>query len=180
MCKWRILFSVVFTGLLLSACGKRNSALYYTLDDEKYEILETNICNTTPKPVEENELLCQYLAEQLENGRAMVELGVSFFEAEYFTYDFNDDGKDDYLVSLCGAGFHSANGNLTYIFLQEDEGLRRVFHVTLSFAYSGEDGGYAPVMVLSEKVNGVHSIVFSGYDRIWKYDEQEDRYVSEP
>ena len=168
-------------GLFLTACGSASdSTQYFTLGIEKYVILETNICNAAPKPVEENELLCQSLADVLEDGNTTAQLSDSFFVAEYFTYDLNADGKEDYLVSLYGAGYNGAHGNSTSIFLQEDDGLREVFHATMDFADSGENGGYAPVIVLDEKVNGLYCLVFTGYDRIWKYDEQKKWYVGEP
>lgn len=181
MYKRSIILSFFLIGLLLSACGSADdSTLYFTLDNEKYVILETNICNVAPKPVEENELLCQSLADVLEDGNTTAQLSDSFFVAEYFSYDLNDDGKDDYLVSLYGAGYNGAHGNSTSIFLQEEDGLREVFHATMEFADSDGNGGYAPVIVLDEKVNGLYCLVFTGYDRIWKYDEQKKWYVGEP
>ena len=98
-----------------------------------------------------------------------------FFEPEYFLFDFNGDEIDDYLVSLVGVGYGGSGGNSVYIFLEGDI-LTKVFDGTIRFAYNGKEGGYAPVMVLNEKTDGLYDIAFDGYDAIWQYSERDGCY----
>lgn len=170
---------------IFSACHagnqEKDSFKYVFLAGEKHEILEENICST-PYSVYENKELCRILKDDLEYAGYMVENFDCFFEAEYFLYDFNEDGQEDYLVSLVGAGYNSYSasgvGNRVYIFLA-GEVLKEVFNESVQFAYSGIDGGYASVMVLNEKTDGLYDIVFYGYDAIWRYNAGEERYCRE-
>ncbi|MCM1097621.1 MAG: hypothetical protein NC427_06100 [Ruminococcus flavefaciens] len=119
----------------------------------------------------DNAALCEELKETLEDGEWIAETCDSFFIAEYFPFDFNGDGEEDYLVSLDGAGYYGSGGNCVYIFLGGDA-LKEVFWGIVRFA----GNGYEPVIVLNEKSDGLYDIVFTGYDAIWKYNEQEGKY----
>lgn len=62
-----------------------------------------------------------WLLEQLENelrlDREMMEdFGTSQSVMEYFLFDLNSDGVDEYIVSLCGSGWIGSSSN-TVIFL---------------------------------------------------------------
>lgn len=154
---------------------ENNRFEYALIAGEKHEILKENIICDTPCSVYENEALCQALKSEFEYAETIVEKCEGFFEPEYFLFDFNGDDQEDYLVSLAGSGFGGSGGNSVYIFLEGDV-LKKVFDGTIRFAYSGEEGGYAPVMVLNEKTDGLYDIAFDGYDAIWQYSEQDGRY----
>ena len=164
---------------MFTAChaGSRetNSFEYALISGEKHEILKENIICDMPYSVYENVTLCQALNFELEDAKMIVEKCDSFFDPEYFLFDFDGDGLEDYLVSLAGAGHGGSGGNSVYIFLEGDV-LKKVFDGTIRFAYSGEEGGYAPVMVLNEKTDGLYDIAFDGYDAIWQYSEQDGSY----
>lgn len=163
---------------MLSAChadNQEDSPKYVYLEGEMHEILEENIASGSPHSVYDNVALCEVLKETLKDGEWIAETCDSFFVAEYFVFDFNGDGKEDYLVSLAGAGYHGSGGNSVSIFLGGDV-LQEIFGATVRF-YGGI---YAPVMVLNEKTAGLYNIAFDGYDVIWKYDEQEEWYRISP
>lgn len=158
-----------------AGCKEDNGLEYVILAGETHEILKENIICDTPCSVYENEALCQALKSEFKYAETIVEKCEGFFEPEYFLFDFNGDDQEDYLVSLAGSGFGGSGGNSVYIFLEGDV-LKKVFDGTIRFAYSGEEGGYAPVMVLNEKTDGLYDIAFDGYDAIWQYSEQDGRY----
>ena len=163
---------------MLSACHaeyQEDSPKYVYLEGGMHEILEENIASDSPYSVYDNAALCEALKETLEDGEWIAETCDSFFVAEYFVFDFNGDGKEDYLVSLAGAGYHGSGGNSVSIFLGGDV-LQEVFGATVRF-YGGI---YAPVMVLNEKTGGLYNIAFDGYDVIWKYDERAEWYRISP
>ena len=143
--------------------------------NEEYEILEENV-STTPRSVYDNELLSELLASDLEEAQELLDAGITNvpLTAEYFTFDFNDDGKEDYLVSYDGAGWSGVLGNDVRLYIQEDDGLRQVFSCTVRF-HVGE-GEYVPLTVLKEKTDGFYSFKFAGYDVIWRYDGKDGWY----
>lgn len=136
-----------------------------------HEILEENIASGSPYSVYDNAALCEVLKETLEDGERIAETCDSFFEAEYFVFDFNGDGKEDYLVTLAGAGYGGSGGKSVSIFLGGDV-LQEVFGASVRF--------YGGVMVLNEKTGGLYNIAFDGYDVIWKYDERAEWYRLSP
>ena len=170
-----IIQSIWMLSACLAGCKEDNGLEYVILAGETHEVLKQNIICDTPCSVYENEALCQALKSELEFAETIVEKYEGFFEPEYFLFDLNGDGQADYLVSLAGSGFGGSGGNSVYIFLEGDV-LKEVFWGTIRFAYNGEDSGYAPVMVLNEKTDGLYDIAFDGYDAIWQYSEQDGRY----
>lgn len=169
------LFGKMYDGdILKSACHaeyQENSPEYVFLEGEMHEILEENIASGSPYSVYDNAALCEVLKETLEDGEWIAETCDSFFEAEYFVFDFNGDGKEDYLVTLTGAGYGGSGGKSVSIFLGGDV-LQEVFGASVRF--------YGGVMVLNEKTGGLYNIAFDGYDVIWKYDERAEWYRLSP
>lgn len=180
MNKYSILILVFLTVIVLGACSDTallqkgkvidgNNNVFYI------EILSENICKETYS-VSENDLLCRYLKEELEDAEKMQGLCETNFYADYVLFDFNDDGKEDYLVSLAGAGYSGSRGNSTTIFVTIGEGeLKEVFHATIQL-YVGEDNSdYGNVLVLNNKTDGFYDIVLEG-NHIWQYDTEKNCY----
>lgn len=140
------------------------------------EVVVPNIA-VTPYSVYENDLLCEYFKSELEDAEDIQSVYDTFFSAEYFTYDFNYDGIEDYLVSLSGSGWSGALGNhVAIVCAGEDGSVTEVFSATVRFAENGENSGYSSVTVLNELVDGFYSFRFEGYDKIWKYNPLNGRY----
>ena len=118
-----------------------------------------------------------FFGEITEDAEDIKNVYDTFFSAEYFTYDFNNDGIEDYLVSLSGSGWNGSLGNQVAIVCADEDGsLTEVFSATVRFAENGENGGYSSVTVLNELVDGFYSFRFEGYDKIWKYNSLNGRY----
>lgn len=135
-----------------------------------HAILEYSIC-VNPQSVYESEVLCEHLKEDLE------------FEAEfsetfnskpativYFTFDFNDDGEQDYFVCFSGAAWSGTAGDSIRIYIQEKGKLRQVFRISARVFEPSFDSGYAPVAILTEKTNEFYDFVLPWTsNRICKY-----------
>lgn len=111
MCGKRVILTLLICQSIrmLSAC-RANSPEYVFAEGEMHEVLEEDIASGEPHSVYDNGALCEVLKETLEDGEWIAETCDSFFVAEYFTFDFNGEGKKDYLVSLDGAGYDKRSG----------------------------------------------------------------------
>lgn len=96
----------MFVGGFLNDFAGKNRADEGDMD----EVLEEDIASGEPHSVYDNGALCEVLKETLEDGEWIAETCDSFFVAEYFAFDYNGDGKMDYLVSLDGAGYDKRSG----------------------------------------------------------------------
>ncbi|MBQ8823101.1 MAG: hypothetical protein IJZ82_10685 [Lachnospiraceae bacterium] len=124
--------------------------------------------------VSDNELLSAYFEGELMDAERITESLGGQFHTEYFVIDLNEDEYEDYLVRLEGAGYSGSGGDSVYILVGEEEGLRTVFAGTIRF--SSDDVKYGPFVVLKEKTKDMHDIVFTAYDKVWKYNELADCY----
>ncbi|MDE7253475.1 MAG: hypothetical protein K2O32_11110 [Acetatifactor sp.] len=151
--------------------------------EENHEILEYDIC-TVPQYDWENTLLGENEelrsdAEEHEKfakwcnslGEAHVPLDL---DLEYFPFDFNDDGLEDYLVCTSSWDFCGSLGNLVRIYVQEEGGtLKEVLYVTAPLHV--DDGIHARFTVLNEKTDGYYAIVLTS-NRILRYDKDTGKY----
>lgn len=118
------------------------------------------------KPIEESD------REQL----ALYVRGTSL-SMDYITFDFNDDGLEDYMVCYYGIRWIGSGGNNVDIYVQTSRGsLRRVFTVTMRLHDKNLLNAHAPVAVLDEKTDRFYAIVQPGSNRIIRYDKEAGRY----
>lgn len=152
----------------------------YDFIEEKHKILKHNIC-TSPQYDYENTVLKEYLKEDIEYDKEMVEKAgiVASLEIDYFTFDFNSDGLDDYLVCYHGYLWGGSGGNTVRIFVQNQDGtLKEVLNLVIRLL---EDPfimprSHAPMAVLKEKTAGFYAIVLPGSNRILRYEKKMERY----
>ena len=133
----------------------------YEFIEAKHKILRHNIC-ISPKDDYYNTVLKEYIED----------------DVDYFSFDFNDDGLEDYLVCYHGSGWSGSGGNYVCIYVQENDGLlKEVFSITMrlhEYAWSNE---HSPIAILDEKDDGYYAFVAVGTNRIHRYDKEEGRYV---
>lgn len=153
---------------------ERNNNYFVDFGDlEKYHnILVYDICSE-PKFDYENTPLSEYVEEvksrigkEYESGQAMR------VKIDYHLYDFNDDGHDDYLLCVYDTIF--AQNDEVAIFIQEEEGLRRVFYIDMEL----HDAllNHYRLTVLDEKTNGYYAIAPPYGNYILRYDAEAERY----
>ena len=154
----------------------RSPYVDFSYIEENHEILKYTIC-ADPKYDWESTPLEEHLREDVEDDKRMHEAGYvkDPVDVDYFLFDFNDDGLEDYLVCMDGVLFSGSGGNMVEIYVQEDDGsLRCIFHIHDRLHFP--DGSHARYTVLNEKTDGYYAIVLTS-NRIVRYDKDEDRYV---
>jgi len=167
---------------------------YNDLDEleKEYDILEYDICapvlhdfenvHPTIKAHAEYEMqnhgeICQKYGKQLK------------ISLDYHTFDFDDDGLDDYLLCVDrelydGKVEHWIEIYVTkrqrgYVFAtqkMEDEIVSSVLKVNLPQTDQIEDDGHKQIVVLNEKTEGYYDIVLPWSNLILKYDAWDNRY----
>lgn len=149
---------------------------YITLKKNGYKILNGNVC-VNPRSVYEDD----WLVEQLKFELAMEKEGIKKYNMkesviDYFLFDLDDDGVDEYIVSFSGSLWDGAAGNNVFILKKREEGdSDEIIHVVIQVY--GYEYGYWPIAVLNEKKNGYYKIVFPWTDnKIWEYDDKNGRY----
>lgn len=158
----------------------------YDFLEKRHKILEKNIC-VSPRPYEENPLLKELFWEKFqETDRFYEEMyqKVHEFEdmeyekgsainADFFAFDFNADGQEDYLVCQYGMDMGS-HGNPIEIYVQEDGALRKVFDV-VDCVHGAKE--HAPIAVLAERTDGFYAIVLPyAKSNIWIYNGETGMY----
>ena len=150
------------------------SDIYQNIE-EFYEITEYDIVDN-PQSVYDNPFLCEALEKELEEeAQAQEMLGSAPATIDYFVYDFNADGLDDYIVVFSGIYWSgSAGENICLFIQQEDYTLRQVFSVHSRI--KGIDD-YVPVAVLDERIEGYYSFsLLSANGRVWRYNAETGKY----
>ena len=159
----------------------------YEFIEAKHKILKHNIC-ISPRNDYENTPLKEYLADDVESDRQHIENSREMMEREkisvrplyidYFSFDFNDDGLEDYLACYHGSLWSGTGGNHVAIYIQESNGLlNEVFSITMrlhEYAWSNE---HSPIAILDEKDDGYYAFVAVGTNRIHRYNKEKGRYV---
>lgn len=156
------------------------SGIDYEYIEANHGILRHNIC-MTPRSDYNDTLLEGYLRKDIEDDREMCrKLEVSDSLAltiDYFPFDFNDDGLEDYLVCYHGIFWSGSGGNNVDLYVQTGNGsLKRVFTVTMRLENRYLWNGHAPVAVLDEKTDGFYAIVLPGSNRILRYSQETGWY----
>ena len=149
----------------------------YQFFEANHEILEYNIC-TSPKYDYQNTLLKEYLKDDIESDIEMSKIGVTArLEIDYFIYDFNADGLDDYLVCLDGYLFSGSGGNVVRIYIREnEESLRKILDLNVRLHETNYPNQHAPIAILNEKSDGYYAIVLPESNYILRYDKDTDWY----
>lgn len=142
---------------------------YDFLTSKGYEFLEEDI-TTVAGNVREHPLLKEYLREEIEFDEDFCErFGSRPSIMEYFLYDMNQDGVDDYIVCYDGVPYVGSAGNLLSIYIQEEDSLRMVFSANVEIHLM--EGGHAPIAILNDSEEGYYSFVLPyTNNRVWKYD----------
>lgn len=153
---------------------------YKALKEAGYEILYKNITKKSEDIYEDNWLMEQ-LAYVFEADERMRELSETTDEyvfiptnIEYFLFDFNGDGEDEYFVLLHGLywGGRYETG-ITILKRTGDGGSEELYSAAGEFA--AMPGRY-PLAVLNDRVGGYYSFVLPWTDVIWKYNEETGTY----
>lgn len=156
----------------------RNHNYFVDLEnlEEYHNILSYDICSS-PRYDYENTPLVEYVEEIMEGiEEESGEVGKSLpVEIEYHLFDFNDDGKEDYL--LCVYGTSLGLDDEAAIFIQEEEGIRRVLYIDMPLCTrSGESLHHSKLIVIDEKTNGYYGIAPEYGNYILRYDAEQGRY----
>lgn len=160
-----------------------NMSVYidYEFIEAKHEILKHNII-TEPKDANENALLKEALKGDMEDAQQMYERGIisSPLYIDYFSFDFNDDGLEDYLVCYHGSGWSGTAGNHVCIYIQKSDGtLSSVFSITMRLYDYVSRYDHSPMAILDEKDDGYYAFVLVGNNRIIRYNKEEKKYQFE-
>jgi len=149
----------------------------YEYIEANHRILRHNIC-MTPRDDYNDTILEEYLRRDIEEDREMCsKLDMTPLSIDYFSFDFNDDGLEDYMVCYHGSLWSGSGGNHVDIYIQTRHGsLRRVFSVTMRLHNGYLLNAHAPVAVLDEKTDGFYAIVLPGSNRILRYDKDTRHY----
>lgn len=141
------------------------------LCEEGYEILCENIC-VNPKSVYEDSWLVEQLEDILDSCRDWESAAT-----DYFLFDLNDDGIDEYIVSIDAPGWVGTSGNLVEILRKNEDGSPdTIFYVIAELYFDKNE--YLPLTVLNDKSDGYYKIVFPFTGMIWEYNGEEDRYFT--
>lgn len=156
----------------------RNNNYFVDLEnlEEYHKILSYDICSS-PRYDYENTPLAEYIEEIMEGiEEESREVGRPLpVEIEYHLFDFNDDGKEDYL--LCVYGTSLGLDDEAVIFIQEEEGLRRVLYIDMPLCIRS-DGSlrHYKLIVVDEKTNGYYGIAHEYGNYILRYDVEQGCY----
>ena len=151
----------------------------YESIEKNHEILEYNIC-TSPNYDYKNTILSRYLEKDIEYENEMCSKMdiVAALEIEYFLFDFNADGLEDYLVCMHGYLWGGSGGNTVRIYIQETEGtLKQVLDIAMRFHEPGLPNGNAPMAVLNEITDGYYAIVLPESNLVMRYEKGKEWYV---
>ncbi|MCM1232906.1 MAG: hypothetical protein NC489_22500 [Ruminococcus flavefaciens] len=151
----------------------------YDFIEKKHQILKHNIC-CLRKVDYNNTILKEYLQEDIERDKEAYERGIIAvpLAIDYFPFDFNGDGLEDYLVCYYGSLWCGSGGNSIRILVQEEKGsLKQVLRLTVRLHEENMPYEHAAVAVLDEKTDGYYAIVLPGSNRILRYDKEMEKYV---
>ena len=141
------------------------------LREEGYEILCENIC-VNPKSVYEDSWLVEQLEDILDTCK-----DCEWAATDYFLFDLNDDGIDEYIVSIDAPGWAGSSGHHVEILRKNEDGSPdRIFNVTAELYFDKNE--YLPLTVLNDKSDGYYKIVFPFTGMIWEYNGEEDEYFT--
>lgn len=130
-----------------------------------------------PKYDYENTPLADYIEEEFVTDTEELSKRVGkqiSVEIDYHLFDFNGDGFDDYLLCVSGSPFCGSGGNHVEIYIQEEDGVRKVLDITERLHVSLSE--HEMLMVLDEKNGGFYALAFEETNYILRYDTETERY----
>lgn len=156
----------------------RNDNYFIDLEnlEEYHKIFSYDICSL-PRYDYENTPLVEYVEDIMKGVEEKSrEAGKSLpVEIEYHLFDFNDDGKEDYL--LCIYGTQHGLDDEAIIFIQEEEGLRRVLYIDMPLCTRKDELLiHSKLIVVDEKSNGYYAIAPEYGNYILRYDAEQECY----
>lgn len=152
----------------------------YNFLEERYGVYRENIC-TDPQSVYGNTVILDLIKFDLDYEKYMKNKipEISNEDHDYFVFDFNGDGLDDYLICFHGILYSGSGGNLICIYVQEDDGefIMR-FHVTAEI-FVDDPHMHEAIAVLNSRVEGYYSLVLPWTEnRVWSFDSDKGWYDS--
>lgn len=141
-----------------------------------HDILAYDICSA-PKYDYENTPLADYIEEEFVTDTEELSKRVGeqiSVEIDYHLFDFNGDGVDDYLLCVFGSPFCGSGGNHVEIYIQEEDGVRKVLDITARLHVSLSE--HEMLTVLDEKNGGFYALAFEESNYILRYNTETERY----
>lgn len=187
--------NVGLTGYTCSIDGEEIFSLTRPIDyetaEEKYGILERNICKDIHSYTED-EWLCsqEEIIRGIEEGEEYNEMCEEYaemygggYDFPYCTYDFNDDGMKEYIVIFNGSPWSGSAGSKMIILERTDEGGSRViFQITARILagsnYRPGNDHWLPIAVLDEQIGGYHSFLLPDVKNglVQRFDMEQGKY----
>ncbi len=165
---------------------------YDDLHEQGYGILKENILEN-PISVYENPWLCEQeeVTNLIEDDKELQKMKAEWLASEgeevsepytvsadidYFLFDFNDDGTEEYIISASGSLWAGTGGNLMMILEKNKDGNLESIFTTITRIHN-HTGSYSPVCVLENKINGYYTFILpETYSRVWWYNTETGRY----
>ena len=158
----------------------KNSNYFEDLEDleKNHRILPCDI-GSSPKYDYENTPLAEYVEEDITNNEEMSKKrgGALPLEIDYHSFDFNNDGIEDYLLCESGLLFNGNGSCHVDIYIREEKGVRLVLSMPMFFHNSPAD--HEKLIILDEKTNGYYAIVPPYKNFILRYDAEKGWYETE-
>lgn len=160
--------------------GNLSIPIDYNFLEERYGVYRENIC-ADPQSVYGNTVIMDLIKFDLDYEKYMKSKipEIPNEDHDYFVFDFNGDGLDDYLICFHGILYSGSGGNLICIYVQEDDGefIMR-FHVTAEI-FVGDPHKHEAIAVLNSRVEGYYSLVLPWTEnRVWSFDSDKGWYDS--
>ena len=111
----------------------------------------------------ENQAIMDYFKEEIEEINKVY--NYKEVTIKYLEFDFNDDGKTDYLTCVSSAYHSGTKGDTNCILVSEDDGLREIPLILAFFFYKTDDNEYvySYCKVPGEKTNGFYDVILYDY-----------------
>ncbi|MCM1232913.1 MAG: hypothetical protein NC489_22535 [Ruminococcus flavefaciens] len=160
--------------------------------EKDYEILKYDICSPVLYDFEDvNPIIKRYIEYEISNNEEISQkYGKDLkIEMDYHTFDFDDDGLDDYLVCI-DRELHDGRVEhwiAIYITRQEKGWIGREREMVDEMAYKRlelnlplydrtDESGHKQVMILKEQIDGYYTIVLPESNLILRYNDQNGQY----
>lgn len=160
--------------------------------ERDYKILEYDICSPVLYDFENvNPVVKKYIEYEVGNNEDLSQkCGKELMIAmDYHTFDFDDDGLDDYLICIDRELYDGRVEHWIEIYVtrQERGWIGREREMVEEMVYNRlelnlpqynqiEENGHKQVMILDEQVNGYYTIVLPGSNLILRYNDRYDKY----
>ena len=162
--------------------------------ERNYEILKYDICSPVLYDFENTNLaITKFIELKVSiNEELSQKYGKELkITMDYHTFDFDDDGSDDYLVCIERELYDGRVEHWIEIYItrqgsgwvwdgHEKEMVENVpyecLELNLPLYNQVEENGHKQVMVLDEQVNGYYTIVLPGSNLILRYNDRYDKY----